>query len=105
MYIEEYKNIFQKVDSIIFVCSYNKKVSLKRILILNKLLSSHIDMSKIIQQFMSIKTIWNIVRKFLKIILKELVMKLIQIIIKLEYKTNYKFITFISWFLQNKIFT
>ena len=44
--IEDYKKILQKADGIIFVCSYNKKESLKRILIWNKLLSSHVDMSK-----------------------------------------------------------
>ena len=80
--IEDYKKILQKADGIIFVCSYNKKESLKRILIWNKLLSSHIDMSKKIQQYLSIKTIWNMMWKFLKMILKELAMKLIQIIIQ-----------------------
>ena len=31
--IEDYKKIFRKADSIIFVCLYNKKESLKKLMI------------------------------------------------------------------------
>lgn len=43
--IEKNKKIIQKSDGIMFVCSYNNKESLKKILFWHRLLSSHININ------------------------------------------------------------